>query len=340
MKLDTSGLNLTLLRDHLNKKYGKGIGTIVFMPGGEDSYNFLGTSCSGEKLVARLQPNVKGRDLEKSLCLASVLRRQSDLQLIVSALPTLTGTLTDSIECFQIALFPFIEGHTAHLRPVDDHIMSKLGSLLATIHSHTQLIQGLAPPVETFGNPFQQTLLKAINWAHSPSQPSNRCQQDAKKLIRSEADELTGFIERFDNLGNGVRALSSQFVVTHGDPNLDNVIVSHDETLHLIDWGAIGCGPRERDLSSYSANRLETILTGYYETEQSFILHPDLFQFYQYRWCLQEIADYTQRLISGTTSSVEADYALAELQAYLPLPHNEFAELDRRTTTLLQAIQS
>ena len=183
-------------------------------------------------------------------------------------------------------------------------------------------------------------MLKAINWAHSPSQPSNRCQQDAKKLIRSEADELTGFIERFDNLGNGVRALSSQFVVTHGDPNLDNVIVSPDETLHLIDWGAIGCGPRERDLSSYSANRLETILTGYYETEQSFILHPDLFQFYQYRWCLQEIADYTQRLISGTTSSVEADYALAELQAYLPLPHNKFAELDRRTTTLLQAIQS
>ena len=340
MKLDTSGLNLTLLLDHLNEKYGKDIATIVFTPGGEDSYNFLATSGSGEKLVARLQRNVRGHDLEKSLCLASVLRRRSGLELIVSAVPTLSGTLTDRIDCFQIALFPFIEGHTAHVRPVDDHIMSKLGSLLAKIHSHTQLIQGLGPSVETFENPFQQTLLKAINWAHGPSRPSSCYQEDTKNLIRSEAGDLTDFMERFHDLGNDVRALSSQFVVTHGDPNLDNVIVSPDETLYLIDWGDIGCGPRERDLSSYSANRLERVLTGYYEIEQPFILHPDLFRFYQYRWCLQEIADYTQRLISGMTSSVEAEYALAELKAYLPVPHKEFAELDRRTTTLLHTIQS
>ena len=159
-------------------------------------------------------------------------------------------------------------------------------------------------------------------------------------MLLAEAADLTDFMDRFDEFGNQLRALDSDFVITHGDSNLDNVIVSPDGGLHLIDWGEVALGPRERDLSSYADNRLDLVLPTYFEAAGSPPLHAERFRIYQHRWCLQEIADYTTRIIFRPGEPSEDEHAWTELQPYLPLPRQELAVGHERTAALLADLSS
>ena len=337
MKQDTSGLDLEILARRLRSEYGVEVSSLVFLPKGEESYNFVAESVSGDLFVARLQRHADTPDFEHSLRIAAELRDRGGLASIVSARPTVHGTLTAGIDSYRLALFPFIKGATAYAQPVSDRVISCLGSLLAAVHARAGVVQALKPPSESFENPFRQPITDALTWARGPAPPANRHQHDVRRLLLSEATDLTGFMNGFDDLGRCARSLDLRFVITHGDPNLDNVIVSPDGDLHLIDWGEVALGPRERDLSSYSSDRLDVVLGGYLGAAESPVLHADLFQFYQHRWCLQEIGDYTTRIISVNTDPAEDEHAWVELQPYLPIRRDELTTGHERTTALLSS---
>jgi hypothetical protein len=50
-------------------------------------------------------------------------------------------------------------------------------------------------------------------------------------------------------------------------------------------------------------------------------LHRTLFAFYFYRWAVQEIADYTARILADPGDADAEAYAWKELQPYLPTQH-------------------
>ena len=339
LRQDTSGLNLEVLARCLRSEYETDVSSLVFFPKGEDSHNFVVESESGERFVARLQQHGSTGDFEHALRIAATLRDRGGLRSIVSACPTVQGTLTAAIESYRVALFPYAEGETAYVRTVSDRVISRLGSLLAEIHACADLVRALNPPRETFENPFRRPISGALAWAHGTSPPATRRQHEVRRLLLSEASDLTDFMDGFDDLGHRARSLDQRFVISHGDPNLDNVIVSPDGGLHLVDWGEVALGPRERDLSSYASDRLDVVLRGYFEAAGTPTLHADLFGFYRHRWCLQEIADYTTRIMFTNAEVSEDEHAWAELQPYLPIRRNELAAGHERTADLLSDLR-
>lgn len=340
MKQDTSGINRDTLARCLRSDYGLDSASIVFLPKGEESFNFIVDSATGERFLLRLQRSVDGRDLERSLSVAAALRDRGGLPSIIAARPTRRGTLTSDVESYRVALFPHIEGETAYERPVSDRVISRLGSLLAGIHARADLVRTLDPDREIFESPFRQQIISVLDWARGTAPPAGPRHDDVRRLLLAEAADLTDFMDRFDDLGNRIRALEPEFVITHGDPNLDNVIVSPDGDLHLVDWGEVALGPRERDLASYASDRLDLVLSAYQGAAGWPSLHADLFRFYRHRWCLQEIADYTTRIIFTNAEPFEDGHAWAELQPYLPIRHDALTAGHQRTAALLSAMET
>jgi len=339
LKLDTSGLDRETLVGYLRAEYGVQAGSLAFLPKGEDSFNFVVDSAAGERFLLRLQRPGDGRDLERSLSIAAALRDSGGLASIVAARPTRYGTLTAAIESYRIALFPYMEGETAWVRTPSDDSFARLGALLAEIHAGADAVRALDPPRASFANRFRRPIADALAWARDGASPTGPRSDDLRRLLLTEAADLTAFMDGFDDLGKEMRTLSPEFVITHGDPNLDNVIVAPDGNLHLIDWGEVALGPRERDLSSYADDRLDLVLLAYFEAAGSPPVQPDRFRFYRYRWCLQEIADYTTRIIFTNAEPLEDEHAWTELQPYLPVPHKELTAGHERTAALLSTIQ-
>ena len=113
-----------------------------------------------------------------------------------------------------------------------------------------------------------------------------------------------------------------EFVLTHGDPNLANILVGEQGEPFLVDWGDVGLGPPERDLMAFTEVRFELFLRQYAADFGRPRLHESVFAFYFYRWVLQEIADYTTRILRDTTAE-EDQHAWSCLTPYLPIPHAE-----------------
>jgi hypothetical protein len=66
-------------------------------------------------------------------------------------------------------------------------------------------------------------------------------------------------------------------------------------------------------------------------------LAEEAFAYHGYRWALQEIADYAGRLLEGAPASEEAEHALTELRAYLPLPVESIAAETERALAVVRS---
>ncbi len=128
-----------------------------------------------------------------------------------------------------------------------------------------------------------------------------------------------------EQLQNRAQQSVSEWVLTHGDPNLDNLIKDQEGELHLSDWGDVAFGPPERDLFAFTGKGFEAFLRQYTSIRQGIGLHPDIFAFYFYRWSMQEIADYTGHILLEGLGPPEDEHAWVELQKYLPIRHKEIA---------------
>src|SRR6185503_615345 len=115
-------------------------------------------------------------------------------------------------------------------------------------------------------------------------------------------------------------------VLTHGDPNWENILVDPSGTFSLLDFEDVTLGPPEADLVFYSdrpPDRFEAFLRQYLAVRPHARLHTEVFAFGHYMWTTNEIAEYTSRILFRGAGPAEADYAFAELQPYIPAPHTE-----------------
>ena len=67
-------------------------------------------------------------------------------------------------------------------------------------------------------------------------------------------------------------------------------------------------------------------------------LHEPVVTFYAYRWVVQEIADYTTRILFHNTDPAEDEHDWAELQPYLPVRHDDIAATVRRTMAIVDLV--
>ena len=145
-----------------------------------------------------------------------------------------------------------------------------------------------------------------------------------KELLLKEKDDIHATLQYMKTMQKQLKALPYQPAITHGDPNYANIMRDLQGKLHLVDFVWIGIGPVEHDLMAYAEDELfSQFLSEYIKNRPQTKLHLEMFEFYLYRWCLQEISDYGNQIYFGTSGELESEHAWTELQPYLPIPHED-----------------
>lgn len=340
MRLDTSGIDREQLARFVDDAYALEIATLFFQPKGEASYSYIAADHSGTLWVIKVQASARVVDLEQRLRAVSFVHTERGFGQVVAPRHNRWGDCTSPYDRYTLSVYPFVEGEPIEPGRQTDEYLSGVASLLGTFHKYGRTLP-FPIPGETFDNPFEEPILHALRTVEAPGQLANPTQQRLRDLMLAQRSDLFTTLEKMRQVQAEARSLDLDWVLTHGDPNWANMLVDSSHTFHLLDWEDLALGPPERDLvflSDRETKRFEAILRRYLTTNGSVTLHPEVFAFYHYRWVVQEIADYTTRILFLNVDPAEDEHAWTELQPYLPADHAGIAAGIRQIQEVLTRI--
>lgn len=321
MKYDTSGISLIDLTAHLTATYDVLIGDLRFSPQGEEAFNYIAAGAGDERFFVRVQPHGLNDHLEAVYAAVAALQSDCGITALLAPYRTRTGRFTSRLGSFSVVMFPFIPGTTAYEATISETDWRRTAETIAALHGSEDCCATPILARETFDNPFEAPIRNALQRAASADPPRSTYQVQVLSLLRDQQADVEATLRHMRDLAAAARRLAPGLVPTHGDPNLANVLIGGDGSLHLTDWGELARGPRERDLTAFTGERFESFLRRYLEVSGAVRLHRTLFAFYFYRWVVQEIADYTARILTGPGDADAEAHAWEELQPYLPTQH-------------------
>lgn len=341
MKADTSGIDTRDLTRRLDVAYDLGITSLYFLPIGEEGYSYRAETASGSTYFLKAYA-VSGQHAEilaQAFRLISWLRVAYGQNVVLAPYDTRAGTPYVRYGDYLVALFEYIDGITAMEEPLIDAAWQRMAALLAGVHeSASALPQTLAVRKDVCDIPYRATLLRLLRSREEAQGLDTPIGRQVDRVLREQHDDITATLRMLEEAQAAGRREEGRLVLTHGDPNLANIIKDAHGQLYLIDWGAIALGPPERDLVFFTGPRFEMFLRAYVRRSGQPTLRDDLFGFYFYHWILQEISDYGTRILAGRVHDDELRYYWQEFQQYVPIHHDEVTRGTQVVREVLQRI--
>ncbi|WP_026562707.1 phosphotransferase [Bacillus sp. J37] len=325
MKFDNSGMNLEVLTQFIEDNYQIGsICSINFIPKGEDGYCYSINTNRYHHYFVKAQKSNNHLDFFHSLRTVSDLRYKYNKDYVVAPIKTSQQKSIVPFDNMWISLYPFIQGTSLYETSEFTRHLEHIAKTLADFHSVS--IHNDQLPKETFQNPFEKIILHLLNVAEKQDFSSNLCKQKTASLFIKERKDIEVTLEKMRTVQTQFSKKNYKQTITHGDPNFSNILRGPNQKLYFIDWGEIAFAPVERDLMFFlevDGKPLDfgQFISTYLKNRPETIIHPEIVEFYLYRWCLQEIADYGYRLLVENNGVEEDEHSWKELQPYLPIPH-------------------
>lgn len=265
MKFDTSGIAGEHLAQFVSAEYGLEIGSLTFRPKGEASYSYLAEGKDGAAHLVKAQETARAAALDSRLRAVSSLRSGGGIREVVAPYENQRGTFIGHLGNYTIAVFPFIASVTAWEEPLSDEQLLRVASIMAALHRSGAAVP-LPVPREDFANPFEAPIRDVLRMAETEEASDSEYQRRVKRLVLAERSDLLATLDRMRQLQARVLGLDLDWGLTHGDPNMDNILVDRSGDLHLVDWDDLALGPVERDLVFFTEEgpeRTESFLRRY-----------------------------------------------------------------------------
>jgi spectinomycin phosphotransferase len=158
---------------------------------------------------------------------------------------------------------------------------------------------------ESFDLPFADELEVALARAVTGSDAAGSLGRDVSDLVRRNGARIGDWREEIAVCQGRCRASPGELVLTHGEPEPPNVLVTPDDELLLLDWGDLLRAPPERDALSLRSLGIAQPA------------RRDFLRFYELRWILSEVAEYVSRFTSPHEGNLEDLEKRGELARYL-----------------------
>jgi spectinomycin phosphotransferase len=160
-------------------------------------------------------------------------------------------------------------------------------------------------PSESFDLPFAAELDEALARAMAGADQAGPLGRDVSALVRRNDPRIREWREAILVCQELCRAAPGELVLTHGEPDPPNVIITPAGELLLLDWGDLLRAPPERDALALRSLGIATRS------------RPGVLRFYELRWILSEVAEYVARLTSPHQGNAEDREKRRELARYL-----------------------
>ena len=214
-----------------------------------------------------------------------------------------SGRIVFSVDHRPVIVSAFTEGRTAFPAGLPRRELPALRQAVEVLHSATVAAQ---VPREAFALPFESELAaglaRASSHAHDAVGPFA---SEVARLVETNAERISDWRHEIAAVQARCRIDPGRLVLTHGEPEPPNVMVTKAGHLQLLDWGDLLYAPPERDARALAHLGLE--LQG----------RPAVMRFYELRWILGEVAEYVAALTLPHTGDVEDLRKRRELDNYL-----------------------
>lgn len=208
-----------------------------------------------------------------------------------------TGLYVNSLAPYEAVLLKYTEGVSADDTELSEIQQRQLGALLGRIH-RSKLHTRERPDPEDYGADVPDIIERILSEASKPTRryaPFHFKVLDAVQRVQVQIRErLTSFVDQRRMLWHdtGLRADS---VVCHGNPTVENLILTPDDSITLIDWDHPVFAPRERDL--YTIHQWPAVMEAYQSLVGEVTLRPQILRFYELWDELGGLADFGRRVL-------------------------------------------
>lgn len=286
-----------------------------FVAGGVCSWGYVVDDEHGRRWFLKITRNgLCGDQLnEAALRAAHSLHRDCGISEIVA--PEITdsfGWVADLGE-YRAALTPYVHGVSASLFQLNAEQQFMIGQLIARIHQARPRLD-CYPRRERFSPRDLRPLLRRL---HNYRDSSPIATQTAL-LLHNLRQPLLELAEALDEAQHRVvmnGSLADMFVICHGAPSAQNILLREDGGLALIDWDTCIYAPKERDLIVLMD--WPAALDGYLSLVGDFIIEQDLIRFYQLQENAALILDLAGRIFSLIQNDEQNERDFAQLVAHL-----------------------
>lgn len=313
-------ISRTLITRWLAHYYELTASTITFWPGGDCSWIYFFATDDGQRYVLKITRDglcsaVMSPDVVKTL--NALYYDYGIRQMSQPPLRATNGQYLVTLKDWQAVVIPFIDGQPMNYAALDERHARKLGALLATLHM-CKLARNDLPPYEAFTSEIPRRLARILRHITRPTGDATNARDRTIEKLQPHSDTLRKVAGRFALLEQSLRdddTLSDSFVICHGDPSQDNVIITPDNDVMLIDWDAPIIAPRERDLFPLRHNA--TVIESYKRIAGDFEWNTRILAYYKLQWELGEIVDYSWRLLYLPQPDEQVTHDLDQLETHL-----------------------
>jgi len=287
------------LLDALLEGWGLSVASLEYRAVGFGSHHWSGTDTSGRRWFVTVddldakrgsRDELPGAVFERLRAALATARAVSDAGavFVVSPIPARDGAVVRRVsERFVLALYPYIEGvsQSGEYESVSDRLA--VLDLIVTLHASPAALTS-ATRVDDFVLANRDELVRALDdlagrWDRGPYS------ERARVLLCGHAKGVERLLARYDRLTDEARDQPDRMVLTHGEPHIDNVILTATGPV-LVDWDTTLIAPPERDLWMLESGDGSVIDT-YTKATGTRVL-PSMLDLYRLRWDLAEVALY------------------------------------------------
>jgi spectinomycin phosphotransferase len=240
------------------------------------------------------------------------LRRDAGLDFVVAPLPATSGRVLRRLTGrYSLVVHPYLaDCHSSQdgefETSADRHAVL---AMLVRLHS----AKAARPPADNFEIPGRAALQAAMDSTGEPWQAGPYGTRSRDLLARHAAD-LRALLAAFDELADRVRARGGRMVITHGEPDAGNVLMT-PAGLVLVDWESALLAPPERDL--WALGEPDPGLLDAYSAATGTAIDSDALTLHRMWYDLAEISCYVRWFRSSHDDTADAAEGWQNLQYYL-----------------------
>lgn len=276
MRTAPDDLSADELAAALYSGWGIRAGSLSYAPVGFGSHHWTTTDRVGRRWFVTADHTEDGGMVRGvlSAALATTLQlSRYGLEFIVPPLTARSGEILHQVGRYAVSLYPLLDELAVAGEP-------DLVGMIARLHTATSAAPTYAP-VDDFVIPHRQAVTHTLAGSGGPL-PSGPYAAPFRDLVAEHRDEISAAFEQYDAAARTLRADRSGWVITHGEPKPDNVMITPDGPV-LIDWETLRLAPPARDLWMTGNIDRYTALTGR-------TIDPDDLELFRLRWDLADLS--------------------------------------------------
>jgi spectinomycin phosphotransferase len=281
----------------LNENYSIQATDIEFLPLGNDSSAFAyRVETKNQKSyflkIKKGISNLAGLFVPRFL-------KDNGIEQVIAPLPAKPQGLSVKMDEFDLILYPFITGNEAMKVGMTDAQWTEFGTTLKRIHAAKLDGNTLQYVAQESFTPKWSSLAKTLHEQVNTQNYDDPYEKELAIFWKENNEKIQTLIERAEMIGKRLQQNDLDFVLCHADIHTANILIAPENKMFIVDWDDILFAPKERDLMFVPGNStVETreehfFFKGYGDVK----IDPLVLAYYGYEWCVQEIADFGQRVL-------------------------------------------